>query len=96
MQPFTPAYGTNQVVTPGAVSAQVAIGKSDLSVRLVNTGANVCYVKIGTGTLTASTADLPVRSASEVIVRKADGHDALAYISAAGATLNIQTGCGGV
>jgi hypothetical protein len=62
----------------------------------VNTGANVCYVRIGETSATATTADLPVRANSEVIIRKALGFSKLAHISASGTTLNIQTGNGGV
>lgn len=95
-QPFCASRGANQVVTPAAASASVAINANAKSVRLVNSGAGICYVRIGTGAQTATTADIPVRLGSEVIVRKGDGEDTLAYISAAGTTLNIQTGEGGV
>jgi hypothetical protein len=73
----------------------VSIDAKAKSVRLVNSGANICYVRIGTGAQTATTADLPVRAASEVVVQKAEGEDTLAHISAAGTTLNVQTGEGG-
>ena len=48
------------------------------------------------GTQTATTADIPVRSGSEIIVRKRSGDVTVAHISAAGTTLNIATGEGGV
>ncbi len=95
-RPFSPSRGTNQVVTPAAVSASVEIAKGARSVRLVNSGANICYVRIGAGAQTASTADMPVRSAESVIVSKGDDENTVAYISSAGTTLNIQTGEGGV
>jgi hypothetical protein len=93
--PFQGARGANQVTTPAAASASVSIDAKAKSVRLVNSGANICYVRIGTGAQTATTADLPVRAASEVVVQKAEGEDTLAHISAAGTTLNVQTGEGG-
>jgi hypothetical protein len=96
VNPFAPNYGSNIVATPGAVSASVNISADDNSVRLVNTGANVCYVRIGETSATATTADLAVRAGSEVIIRKAHGFTKLAHISASGTTLNIQTGNGGV
>lgn len=96
VDPFAPNFGSNAVATPGASSASISIAPNDNCVRLVNTGANVCYVKVGTGTIAATTADLPVRAGSEVIIRKALGHDKLAHISASGTTLNVQTGNGGV
>jgi hypothetical protein len=95
-RPFTPQRGTNQVVSPAAASASVTIDARAKSVRLVNSGANICYVRIGTDTQTATTADLPVRTAESIVVSKGDGENTIAYISAAGTTLNIQTGEGGV
>ncbi|MCY1400853.1 hypothetical protein D9M71_159570 [compost metagenome] len=94
--PFCPHSGSNQVVTPGAASASISINAVDKSVRLVNSGTtNICYVRIGTGTQTATTADTPVLPLSSLIISKGDGEDTLAYISAAGTTLNVQTGEGG-
>lgn len=89
---FHPNTGLNQVVTPAAASAVVAIRSNANAVRLVNSGAAICYVRIGTGAEVATTADIPVRTAESVVIRKAVGDDALAHISAVGTTLNIQTG----
>jgi len=94
-RPFCPSRGTNQVVTPAGASASVSIDSAAHSVRLVNSGANICYVRIGSGAQTATTADVPVRAAESLIVSKGDGENTLAHISAAGTTLNIQTGEGG-
>lgn len=93
---FSQRAGSNQVVTPGAASASVTVNAQDKAVRLVNSGANICYVRIGKGSQTATTADLPVRAGSEIVVRKRDGDMTVAHISAAGTTLNIATGEGGV
>ena len=94
--PFNPNRGGNQVATPGAASASVSINAISKSVRLVNSGSNICHVRIGAGAQTATTADLPIRAGSEVIVSKGEGEDTLAHISAAGTTLHIQPGEGGV
>lgn len=93
---FRPNYGSNQVVTPAAASASIVIPGLDTAVRLVNTGVNVCYVRIGNVAESATTADLAVRAGSEVIVRKSRGDTHLAHISAAGTTLNVQTGLDGI
>lgn len=93
---FRPRYGANQVVTPAAASASITIAKDDTAVRLVNTGANVCYVRVGSVAASATTADLPVRAGSEIIVRKSVDDTVLSHISAAGTTLNVQTGRDGV
>ena len=94
--PFNPNRGGNQVTTPGAASASVAINAISKSVRLVNSGSNICHVRIGAGAQTATTADMPIRAGSEVIVSKGEGEDTLAHISAAGTTLHIHPGEGGV
>lgn len=94
--PFNPKRGGNQVTTPAAASASVSIDAVSKSVRLVNSGANICHVRIGTGAQTATTADLPVRSGESLVVSKAEGEDTLAHISAAGTTLHVQPGEGGV
>lgn len=93
---FRPRYGANLVVTPAAGSANSAINQQDKAVRLVNSGANICYVKIGDGAQTATTADMPIRAGSEVLIRKSQDHNNIGYISAAGTTLNIQTGEDGI
>lgn len=96
IDPFAPNFGSNIVAAAGVASATVSIAPGDNCIRLVNTGANVCYVRVGTNSITATTADLPIRGGSEVIIRKALGYDKLAHISALTTTLNIQTGNGGV
>lgn len=93
---FSQRVGSNQVVTAGAASGSISLNPQDKAVRLVNSGTNVCYVRIGQGSQTATVADIPVRGSSEVIIRKADGADTLAYISATGTTLNVATGEGGI
>lgn len=93
--PFQPRRGVNVVATPAASSASISIDPEAKSVRLVNVGANICHVRIGEGAQTATTADMPVRAGSEIIVQKGEGDDTLAHISASGTTLHIQTGEGG-
>ena len=93
---FRPRYGSNQVVTPAAASASITIAKDDTAVRLVNTGANICYVRVRNSAGAATTADLPVRAGSEVIVRKGVDDTILSHISATGTTLNVMTGEDGI
>lgn len=93
--PFIPHRGTNQVVSPAAASASVDIPAGTKSVRFANSGSNICYVRIGAGTVTASTADSPVLAGTSLILGKFQDDDQVAYISAAGTTLNIQPGEGG-
>jgi hypothetical protein len=91
---FSQRLGSNQVVTPAVASATIAINNQDKAVRLVNSGSNICYVRIGAGA--ATTADIPVRANSEIIIRKSTDETVLSHISASGTTLNIATGEGGI
>lgn len=93
---FRPSYGSNQVVTPAAASASITIAKDDTAVRLVNSGANICYVRVRNSAGAATTADLPVRAGSEVIIRKGVDDTILSHISATGTTLNVMTGEDGI
>jgi len=94
--PFSPQAGSNQVLTAGAVALFTTLHPVAKSVRVVNSGANIGYVRIGENVTSATTADVPVRALSEVILNKGDGENSLAYISALGTTLQVQTGEGGV
>lgn len=93
--PFKPHYGSNQIVTPAAASANVTITAADKSVRIVNTGANIAYFRIGEGAQTATTADVAIPAAASIIVQKGITDNNIAHISAAGTTLQIMTGEGG-
>lgn len=89
---FYPSRGGNQVVTPAAASASISIDPGSNAVRLVNSGANICHVRIGSGAQTATTADIPIKAGDSIIVGKAVGDNVLAHISAAGTTLHVQAG----
>lgn len=93
-QPFAPHFGTNRVLTPAATSASIPISTEDKNVYLLNTGPNICYVRIGTGAQTATTADFPVPVNEPMVLSKGQGDDTLAHISATGTTLNVMTGEG--
>lgn len=93
--PFMPTRGSNQVTTPGASSASVSVNPNAKSVRFVNSGANICHVRMGAGAQTATTADTPVLPGSALVLQKQMGDDTVAHISAAGTTLHVQTGEGG-
>lgn len=97
--PFKPHYGSNQVVSPGAASAEITIGKGDKTIRIRNTGStNPMFFRTGNsanGTVTATTADVPVSPGETVYIEKPQDDDKLAHISAAGTTANIMSGEGG-
>ena len=95
LQRFSPHYGGGQVVSATSTSAQATVAGSALGLRITNfDAANVAYVKVGSGTFTASTADYPIRPNSEIWVTKPYGADKVAYYSLAGSSLHIIEGEG--
>lgn len=94
-QPFAPLYGSGAVVTPAASSANVSGLSSALEqLLLTNLGAEVCYVRTGSTSQTATTADYPVAPGQQAVITKPAGHTHLAHISAAGTTLHYMFGTG--
>lgn len=96
-QPFSPHYSTNQVLSPAAGALVANLDPNDKSVRLVNNGANIAYVRIYSSTGTAevaTTADFPIPGGSSATITKAMGQDRISYISATGTTLQVMTGEG--
>lgn len=91
---FAPSYGKGVTVTPGVASATTTVGVGSKSLTLTNVGSNICYVRVGSSGITASTADYPVLAGTQVSISKAQDHDTLAHISAAGTTLHIIPGEG--
>lgn len=97
LQTFAPAYTTGITVAPGAVAANSTIGFDSKSICLTNLGAITVYVRTfqrSTGVVAATAADYPVLPLTQVTISKPDGHDAISYIGAAGASLHIIAGEG--
>lgn len=94
LAPFNPSYTQGQIVTPAAGAASVTINAQSKQVCLTNLGSNICYVRVGTGAFSATTADYPIAPLMQQVVTKADGDDKVSYISAGGTTLHIMPGGG--
>ena len=95
--PFKPHYGTTQTFNPASSSATITIGRGDKSLRLINTGANICFFRTGPAAsiAAATAADCPVAAGQTLIIEKAQDDDTLAHISATGTTLVVTSGEGG-
>ncbi len=97
-QVFNPAFGSNQVIAAAAASAAVSVNQNDDQVRIINTGANIAYVRAYWSATVpapaATVADLPIPPGMASTLTKGQVNDRIAYISAAGTTLNIMTGNG--
>ena len=94
LETFAPSYGKGVTVTPGVASATTTVGEGSKSLTLTNTGSNICYVRVGSSGITASTADYPVLAGTQVSISKAQDHTTLAHISADGTTLHVIPGEG--
>ncbi len=96
---FMPTYGSNQNLSPAATSAEITIGRGNKAIRVRNTGAtNVMYFRTGQaslGTVTATSADVPVYPSEVVYIGKPQDHDTVATISASGTTASVMAGEGG-
>ena len=97
--PFQPVNGSTIIVTPAAGSANSPILLKSQQVRILNTGANIAYIRtygsldLATAAV-ATTADYPIASGQASVISKGVEHDRIAYISAAGTTLQITPGDG--
>lgn len=90
--PFRPDFGANQLVYAGSVSASIQINKDSRNVRIVNQGLQIGYLRIGNSAVVATTADIPIRTNESLIIEKDTEQTHIAFISASGTVLNIQTG----
>lgn len=101
---FQPKKGANQKITASTTAADVAIGEGSKSMRFVNVGANVIFVrtyKSSDGTETATNADTPLgptpAAGCVLIIEKPQDHDRMSYLAETGSTIfHAQPGEGGV
>ncbi len=98
MQPFNPRWGSNKLLTANSSSQEQSIGGFCKSIHIENTGTtNPVYIRTGSsrnGTITATTADFRVSPGKIEVLTKPEDDDIIAYISAAGTTLEVIEGEG--
>ena len=93
---FGPAYGTGVTVSPTATSASSTLGLGSKSLVITNLSTTVAsYVRVGTGSTTATTADYVVPPSSQVSISKDQDANTVAYITASSTgSLHIMAGEG--
>lgn len=92
---FAPSYTKGITVAPGIASASTTIGKGSKTLCLTNLSTTVCYVRVSTGSATATAADYPVPAGAQVTISKPQDDDTVSYVTAAGtASLHILPGEG--
>lgn len=78
-------------------SGSVTIKGIAKSVRVANAGLKTGYVRIGSGSQTATTADCPVLAGTSVVLYKGELDVTLAHIADnGGTTLHVMTGDNGI
>lgn len=98
LRPFNAQKGSTQFVLVDMTSQFISINPSSTSVRIINDGNEICYIRIGKGPQIAiKNEDTPIlQDGHELIVSKAEGEDTLACISDGNAAIYVQTGEGGI
>jgi len=94
LAPINPAYTQGQIVAAAAVAASVSVNKAAKQIAVTNLGGNIAYVRTGTGTIAATTADMPILPGTQVTLTKGDNQETFSYISAAGTSLHVIPGEG--
>jgi len=98
LQPINPRWGSNQLLTATNTSAQATVNGNTKQIHVENTGAtNPVYVRTGNsanGIVVATTADLRISPGTVEVFTKPQDDNRIAYISAAGTTLEVIEGEG--
>ena len=94
LQPFNPSYTQGQTVTAAAAAASITINAVAKQVVITNRGANEAYIRIGTGAISATVADMIILPGNQISLTKGDGQETVSYISVLGTSLHIIPGEG--
>lgn len=95
IESFSPAYGQALVVAPGNTSATSSIPVNTTSLCITSRNSVECFIRVGTGTIAATTADYLVPPNGQVSISKNRDFDKIAYIApAGGGSLHIIPGEG--
>ncbi len=93
--PFGPGASASLTVT--GTTGNVALPLGGLSVRIVNNGLQLVYIKFGTSAVTATTSDMAMlpNTVETFTISRSSAHTHVAAIAATtGSTLNITAGMG--
>ncbi len=95
IETFSPAWGSGQVVTPGASSARVQVPAGTQSLCFTSLNTVQCYVRCGGSAVSATTADYPIPVGGQVTITRFADYEYVAYIApAGGGSLHIMAGEG--
>lgn len=96
-QGFNPAFGSGTVNSVSAVSATASVNSGCQTLCLTNLGSEPCYVNVGDSSegVTATTADYCVPGYAQVVIRKFQDYDQIAFVTAANtSSLHVIAGNG--
>lgn len=95
IESFSPAYGQALVVTPGNTSATSSIPVNTTALCITSRNSVECFIRVGTGTIAATTTDYLIPPNGQVSISKNRDFDKIAYIApAGGGSLHIMPGEG--
>lgn len=102
VRPFCPMPGVSQLITTSGSSSSVTFtltqGKGAQCFHIRNYGGtNPCYIRIGTGAVTATSTDMVLGKDEGINIYKGEGVDTVAALQITGATtVQVTPGDGGV
>ncbi len=94
-QPFNPHYGSGVTTSVGVTSTTVNIPPNTPTICITSKNAVLCYVRVGEGAVTATTADYPIPPNQQMTITRDPLHTVVAVIApAGGGDLHIMAGTG--
>lgn len=95
IETFAPAFGRGFAVTPGNTTASTTLPVATETLCITSRNSVECFIRVGTGTIAATTADYLVPPNGQVSISKNRDYDKIAYIApAGGGSLHIIPGEG--
>lgn len=96
MTTFKPGYGTGSLNAVTDVSSSTSIPENARSLCLTNLGGSTVWVRVTDGASTATTADYPIVSGSQVSIAKGRPQGTLSMVCNSGtsSTLHVIAGEG--
>lgn len=94
MKTFAPSGSPTVLLAASTTTSSASLDPNSSTVRVVNVGASMAFIKFGTGALTATAADMPIASGATETFTKATADKVAAITSTGTATLYFTNGEG--
>lgn len=90
LRAFTPLLNSTVSISATSTSGSTTVSSNGSNLLITNSGPNTVFVRWGVGAQTATTADMPVLSGTQVIVSRTLSVDTVAAICASGQTASVS------